>query len=96
MRCPKLIRAIALPDYILELEYENSGKRMYDFKPNLCHVFYKELQNPAMFEKVFVSDGDIGWPTGQDFCPNTLYEKSVAIYTDKSSANSLFSEGICE
>jgi hypothetical protein len=74
---PKLLNATALTDYLLELEYENNEKRTYDFKPNLNHSFFNELKNPVLFKNVLVNDGEIEWATGQDFCPHTLYEKSI-------------------
>ena len=74
---PRLNSVAALENYLLELRFENGEKKIYDFKPNLIHSFYRELQNPLLFEKVTAVDGEIEWPTGQDFCPHTLYEKSV-------------------
>ena len=74
---PELENAVALGDFCLLLEYDNGEKRIYDFKPNLSHSFYKELQNPSLFKNVSAVDGEIEWATGQDFCPHTLYEKSV-------------------
>ena len=77
IKYPKLKNVIALDDYLLELEYENGEKRLYDFKPNLTHLFYEELRNYHLFINVCVVDGEIQWSTGQDFCPHTLYEKST-------------------
>jgi len=78
---PKLIAATAVEDYCLLLEYSSNEKRIYDFKPNLTHSFYKELQNPSLFQNISVDDGEIEWATGQDFCPHTLYEKSNCYIT---------------
>ena len=74
---PSLKNVVVLSDHLLELEYDNNEKRIYDFKPNLNHSFFKELQNPALFKNVFINNGELEWPTGQDFCPHTLYEKSI-------------------
>ena len=74
---PKLIKVKALPDYFLDLEYDNNERRIYDFKPNIKHSFYKDLQNLTLFGNVFINDGALEWVTGQDFCPHTLYEKSI-------------------
>jgi hypothetical protein len=72
-----LTNVTANDDYTLELEYKNGEKRFYDFKPDFSHSFYKELQNPVLFKRVLVVNGEIEWTTGQDFCPHTLYEKSI-------------------
>ena len=74
---PKLFKVNVLPDYLLELKYDNNENRLYDFKPNLNHPFYNNLQNPTLFNNVFINDGALEWVTGQDFCPNKLYEKSI-------------------
>ena len=74
---PKLKEAIPLDDYNLMLTFGNGEKRRYDFKPNLNHKFYHPLTDVNLFKSVDVIDGEIEWVTGQDFCPNTLYEKST-------------------
>jgi len=66
-------------DFRLELVFGDNEKRMYDFKPNLGHKFYKALADFKLFSNVSVIDGEIEWVTGQDFCPHTLYEKSVPV-----------------
>jgi hypothetical protein len=68
-----------LDDYCLMLIFEKNEKRLYDFKPNLNHKFYSVLSDKNLFEKVAVTDGEIEWVTGQDFCPNTLYENSKPV-----------------
>ena len=73
---PKLLKVTALDNYMLELEFSGE-KKIYDFKPNLTHSYYKDLQNPALFKNVSITDGEIEWATGQDFCPHTLYEKGI-------------------
>jgi len=74
---PKLIEAKALEDYTLILLFSNGEKRLYDFTPNLNHPYYKKLENLSLFRNLTVVDGEVEWATGQDFCPHTLYEKSV-------------------
>ena len=74
---PKLVEVVATDDYELVLSYSNNERRTYDFKNNLTHPFYKELNNLALFKKVNVTDGEIEWVSGQDFCPHTLYENSL-------------------
>lgn len=74
---PNLEKVVPLDDYFLELIYDNGERRIYDFKPNFEHKFYKDLQSPILFKAVEILDGLIEWPTGQDFCPHTLYDKSI-------------------
>jgi hypothetical protein len=76
---PILKAVTPLDDYKLLLVFGETEKRLYDFKPNLSHKFYKPLTNIAFFNKVSVNDGEIEWATGQDFCPHTLYEESAPV-----------------
>jgi len=74
---PKLQEVSALDDYNLLLLFSDNKRKIFDFTPNLSHPYYKNLRNTSLFENVFVTDGEIEWATGQDFCPHTLYEKST-------------------
>ena len=76
---PTLKAVTPLNDYRLMLTFEEEEKRLYDFKPNLSHKFYKALSDMRLFKSVSVNDGEIEWVTGQDFCPHTLYEESIPI-----------------
>ena len=81
MRCPKLIKAEALPDFFLLLDFSGELK-LYDFKQNLDHKYFRQLADKRLFAKVSVHDGEIEWATGQDFCPHTLYENSEPFEED--------------
>ncbi len=74
---PVLTAVTPLDDYKLALMYGEGEKRIYDFKPNLSHKFFSSLADMRLFKSVSVDNGEIAWPTGQDFCPHTLYDQSV-------------------
>jgi len=74
---PSLKEAIAKENYKIELIYENGEKRVYDFSVDLEHPFYQNLRDVEQFLKLSVVQGEITWESGQDFCPHTLYEKSM-------------------
>jgi len=76
---PSLKKAIAKDNFQIELLYDNGEKRCYDFEANLEHPFYRELRDEKLFARMNVENGELMWETGQDFCPNTLYEKSILI-----------------
>ncbi len=76
---PSLKEAIAKENYKIELVYDNGEKRIYDFSTDLEHPFYQELRDVERFLKLSIVQGGIEWESGQDFCPNTLYEKSTEI-----------------
>lgn len=74
---PVLKEASFVEPYVLRLNYENDEVRIYDFEANLEHPFYAPLKSVTLFKQVYVKNGDLLWPTGQDFCPHTLYDQSV-------------------
>ena len=74
---PVLRNVMPLDDYRLLLTFDEDEKRLYDFKPNLSHKYYRSLVDVRLFKAVSVKNGEIQWATGQDFCPHTLYEESV-------------------
>ena len=76
MDYPLLLSVQSEEKYKLLLEYANKEQRVYDFKKHLEHPFYTSLKNEDLFKKVKVIEGELEWATGQDFCPNTLYEYS--------------------
>lgn len=76
---PTLKTVTPLDDFSLLLDFGGGEKRQYDFKPNLNHKFYQALSDIRLFKAVSVNDGEIEWVTGQDFCPHTLYEKSMPV-----------------
>ncbi len=79
MRYPKLLSAVANDGFLLSLTYEGGEEKIYDFKPNLSHKYYSALADIMLFKMVRVIDGEIEWASGQDFCPHTLYDRSVAL-----------------
>jgi len=76
---PPLKAVTPLDDYHLLLTFGEGEKRLYDFKPNLEHKYYKALADIRLFKSVAINDGEIEWITGQDFCPHTLYEESEPV-----------------
>ena len=76
---PVLTAVAPFDDYRLMLTFGKNERRVYDFKPNLNHKFYRSLTDIRLFKKVSVVDGEIAWDTGQDFCPHTLYDHSIPV-----------------
>ena len=74
---PPLTAVTPLSDYKLALTFGENENRLYDFKPNLSHKYYSVLVDIKLFNSVSVVNGEIKWITGQDFCPHTLFIKSV-------------------
>lgn len=66
-------------DYTLTLTFTNGEIREFDVKPYLQIGIFQELQDLARFHAVKPSLGSVQWPSGQDFCPDTLYLDSTPV-----------------
>ena len=47
---PTLKSVMSIDDYRLVLTFEKDEKRLYDFKPNLSHKFYRPLTDMRLFK----------------------------------------------
>ncbi len=76
------------PDYTITLLFTNDQVRRFDVKPYLDKGFFQELKEMSLFNSVRPCLGSVQWKSGQDFCPDTLYEvyEDSAPVTDKIEA----------
>jgi Protein of unknown function (DUF2442) len=70
---PKVIKAKASLDYMVEIWFEDGKYKKIDVKPFIKNGVSSALKNPNYFEKVLVENGYITWENGFDFCPEFLY-----------------------
>ncbi|MGE5341200.1 MAG: DUF2442 domain-containing protein [Candidatus Omnitrophota bacterium] len=75
---PRVKKVIANDDYTLTITFNNNEVRVFDMKPYLNIGIFKELNELHSFRSVRPFLGSIQWRNGQDLCPDTLYEESVA------------------
>lgn len=66
-----------LPDFQLDLEFENGERRRFDMRPLLAMKPWNRIALPAIFERVRVDYGTVVWPGEIDVAPETLYDDSV-------------------
>jgi hypothetical protein len=76
---PRVRKVRPLPNYGLEIEFENAEIREFDLTPYLERGVFQELKDMGYFSRVQVSMGSIQWPHAKDLCPDTLYEDSQVI-----------------
>ena len=74
----KVISVKPLNNYYLELCFNNNEVRRFDVKPYLDKGIFTELKNEDYFMQVAIQFDSIAWKNGQDFSPETLYQRSVA------------------
>lgn len=61
-----------LPDYCIYVEIEDGRQGIFDLKPYLDHGVFRELKDPAYFNRVGIVLGAVTWPNEQDIAPETL------------------------
>ena len=71
---PRAIEVKALPDYKLEILFEDGKKGIFDVKPYLKYVQFEALNNEEVFNSVKIDGLSISWENGVDICPDELYD----------------------
>jgi len=66
-------------DYTLTVTFDNGEVKIFDVKPYLNKGIFTELKNPVYFKAVKVIGGTVSWNDRQDFCPDTVYLKSIPV-----------------
>ena len=61
-----------LPDHRIYVELANGRRGQFDLKPYLDHGVFRELKDPAYFNRVGILWGAVTWPHDQDIAPETL------------------------
>lgn len=73
-RIPYIISAKVLPNFLLDIEFDDAKISRIDIKPFIKNGISSALKNEDFFSSVKAIDGYITWPNGFDFCPAFLYE----------------------
>lgn len=69
----KVVKAKALDNYILSLEFNDGTIKEFDFKPLLKYEIYKPLTKNNLFSKVYVEYGVPTWDDDIDISADYLY-----------------------
>ena len=77
MLYPKAIAVQPLPNYILQVDFSNGERRLFDVKPYLDGEWFSELKDIDIFNAVRVAGLSVAWPDGQDIAPDCLYQNAV-------------------
>jgi hypothetical protein len=80
-----VITVKTLPDYQLELKFNNGELRRFDMRPLLALKPWNRITSPQMFERAKVEYGTIVWPGEIDIAPETLYDDSVPLFVNEDS-----------
>jgi len=74
----KPIKVNPLDNYVLEIEFSNGEVRQFDCKPYLNGDWYGELLEISKFNSVRIAGNTIEWASGQDLCPDCIFDNSTA------------------
>ena len=79
MRTIKPIKVNPIDNYVLEIEFSNGELRNFDCTPYINGDWFSELSDINKFRSVRISGNTIEWSSGQDLCPDCIYENSVLV-----------------
>ena len=70
----EIVKAKVLPDYRLELQFDNGEGGVVDLSDFVGRGVFAAWEQPAVFEQVAVTaEGAVEWPGEIDMCPDALY-----------------------
>lgn len=73
---PRPKEVIPLDNYRLQVLFESGETKIYDMLPLLEYPFYQKPKNKHLFKTVKVQDITLEWASGEDICPDELYQNS--------------------
>ncbi len=69
----------ARPGYLLEIEFENGERRLFDMSTLIDKQPFGRLKAANAFFRAYVDYGTVVWPGNVDIAPETLYDRSIPI-----------------
>ncbi len=72
-----IVKVKARSGYLLELEFENGERRLFDMSPIIDKKPFDRLKSSGFFGCARVDYGTVVWPGNIDIAPETLYDRSV-------------------
>lgn len=58
---PDVVRVTTLPNFWLQVEFENGESRSFDMRPYLTYPAFAGLAEEGLFEKAHVQNGTVVW-----------------------------------
>ncbi len=68
----KIVKAVPLDDYTIEILTSSGVSGVFDVKPYLSGSAFKELEDVSYFKLVRPAHHGITWPHEQDFSSDTI------------------------
>ncbi|MBX9936357.1 MAG: DUF2442 domain-containing protein [Burkholderiaceae bacterium] len=67
------------PGYLLELEFENGERRLFNMSPIIDKKPFIRLKETNAFFAAHIDYGTVVWPGNIDIAPKTLYDRSIPV-----------------
>lgn len=80
-----VISVKTLPDYQLELSFNNGELRRFDMRPLLEMRPWNRIASLHLFERARVEYGTVVWLGEIDIAPETLYDDSTPLYVNEDA-----------
>ena len=77
MLYPKAISVRPLPDYRIEVKFNNGEQGIFDVHPYIHGEWFGQLADENFFQTVHVEGLSVAWDGGQDIAPDCLYVNPV-------------------
>jgi len=79
---PRVSNVVTIDEYKLVLGFDNGEQRIFDVKPSFKYDVYKPIMDKNIFCMAKVDYGTVVWPGDIDYCPDTLYARSIPVTED--------------
>lgn len=76
---PRAIAVKVIDDCQLLVTFNNQEQRIFDVTAYLDFPVFQILRDSSFFRKVHIAHGTLVWSDDVDFCPDTVYLKSVPV-----------------
>ncbi len=82
MKCPRILKAKAVDDRTLIIEFTNQEVKRYDISHLLENLMFAPLRQPAFFKNFKVEPGGYGivWNEDIDLSEYELWKNGVAVF----------------
>lgn len=72
----KLLTAVPIDDYKIEVSFDDGVNGVLDMRPRLFGPIFEALKDPALFKQATVDEfGALCWPNGADQAPDALHDQ---------------------
>ena len=85
MKYPKILKARAVDDFTLVVEFTNQESKKYDIHQLLSIPMFSPLRQPAFFKNFEIATGGYGivWNEEVDISEHELWENGVALESEE-------------